>query len=140
MVKIALIFALIGLPALAESLTATRIIRAQTILTQDDLALIAVEVPRALRFVDEAIGLETRVTLYPGRPIRLDDLGPPALIDRNQVVTLIYSVGGVGITTAGRALARGGLGDLIRVMNLSSRTVLAGRVGHDSAVYVGPIP
>ncbi len=127
-------------PTLAESLIATRVIRAQTLLSENDVALVAAEIPGALGDAAEVLGLEARVTLYPGRAIRAADVGPPALVDRNQIVTLVYSVGGLGILTEGRALARGGLGDVIRVMNLSSRTVLAGRVAADGAVHVGPTP
>jgi flagella basal body P-ring formation protein FlgA len=127
-------------PTLAESLIATRVIRAQTLLSENDVALVAAEIPGALGDAAEVLGLEARVTLYPGRAIRAADVGPPALVDRNQIVTLVYSVGGLGISTEGRALARGGLGDVIRVMNLSSRTVLAGRVAADGAVHVGPTP
>lgn len=131
---------LLGSPAMADSLIATRVIRAQTVLTESDLNIATAEISGALTQIHEAIGLEARVTLYPGRPIRAADIGPPALVDRNQTVTLLYNVGTLGISTEGRALARGGLGDVIRVMNLSSRTMLLGRIAEDGAVHVGQMP
>jgi flagella basal body P-ring formation protein FlgA len=53
------------------------------------------------------------------------------------MVTLVYLSGGLAISTAGRALARGSEGDAVRVMNLGSRNTVTGRIGPDGAVYVG---
>lgn len=138
--KLFLSILLLSTPAMADSVIATRVIRAQTILTESDMSIASAEISGALTQIHEAIGFETRVTLYPGRPIRAADIGPPALVDRNQTVTLLYNVGALGITTEGRALARGGLGDVIRVMNMSSRTMLLGRIAEDGAVHVGQMP
>lgn len=140
MLRIISLLMLVTSPMAAESLIATRVIRAQTLLTANDVTLVAAEISGALADPSEALGLEARVTLYPGRAIRAGDLGPPALIDRNQIVTLIYRVGGLDITTEGRALGRGGLGDAMQVMNVSSRMVLVGRVARDGSVHVGSIP
>lgn len=127
-------------PIAADSLTTTRVIRAKTLLSEVDVTVIAPTIPGALVDPVEAIGLEARVTLYPGRPIRSADVGPPAMVERNQIVTLIYSLGGLGITTEGRALDRGGLGDVIGVMNLSSRKTVVGQLAEDGSVYVGLSP
>ncbi|WP_442102273.1 flagellar basal body P-ring formation chaperone FlgA [Pseudorhodobacter sp. W20_MBD10_FR17] len=124
----------------ADSLTATRVIRAKTLLSVADVTVIAATIPGALVAPADAIGLEARVTLYPGRPIRSADVGPPAVVERNQIVTLIYSLGGLGITTEGRALGRGSMGDVIGVMNLSSRKTVVGQLAKDGSVYVGPTP
>jgi flagellar basal body P-ring formation protein FlgA len=53
---------------------------------------------------------------------------------------LRYAAGPLAITTEGRALARGGAGDVIRVLNLSSRNTVTGRVQPDGAVSVGTYP
>jgi flagella basal body P-ring formation protein FlgA len=135
----ALLF-LLASPSAAESLIATRVIRAQTLLSANDVTLVAAEIPGALVDPSDALGLEAKVTLYPGRAIRASDVGPPAIVERNQIVTLVYSVGGLGITTDGRALARGGLGEIIRVMNNSSRTVIAGQVAEGGYVHVVSTP
>ena len=88
----------------AEAVLATRTIRAQTILMPSDVTLSPAAVPGALEEVETAIGMEARVTLYAGRPVRPGDLGPPAIVDRNQLVPLAYSAGGLNILTEGRAL------------------------------------
>lgn len=128
---------LLAQPALADSLVATRTIRALAVIGPDDITLVDAEVPGALSDPAEALGLEARVAIYAGKPLRLSDLGSPALVDRNQVVTLIYLAGGLAISTEGRAMGRGAEGEMIRVINLASRTTVSGRIGPDGAVYVG---
>jgi len=129
---------LLATPALADSLVATRPIRAQTILVAEDVTLVEAQIDGALGAASAAIGLEARVTIYPGRPIRAGDLGPPAVVERNQIVPLAYRAGPLSILTEGRALARGGVGDVIKVMNLASRTTVSGLIGTDGMVVVGP--
>lgn len=125
-------------PALADSLVATRTIRAQTELTAEDLTMVAMEIAGALTDPAAAIGQEARVAIYAGRPIRQADLGPSAIIDRNQIIPLAYTAAGLTILTEGRALARGGVGDAIEVMNLSSRNKVIGQIGPDGVVRVDP--
>jgi flagella basal body P-ring formation protein FlgA len=136
MLRVLTIIVLWASPIAADSLTATHVIRAQTILSKADVTVVATTIPGALIDAADAVGLEARVTLYPGRPIRSGDLGPPALVERNQIITLVYSVGGLGITTEGRALDRGGVGDAVSVMNLSSRKTVVGQLAEDGFVYV----
>lgn len=124
--------------AWADSLIATRTIRALSILAPQDVTLVAADIPGALADPAAAVGLEARVVLYAGRPIRPGDLGPPAIIERNQIVPLAYATGLIAIVTEGRALARGGVGDVIRVMNLASRATVTGRIAEDGTVNVGP--
>lgn len=133
----ALIILLFASPVMAESVVATRTIRAQTVIGPDDLTLVNAELPGAISDTAAAIGLEARVAIYAGRPVRLADLGPPTLVQRNQVVALVYLAGGLAISTEGRALARGSEGEVIRVINLASRTTVSGRIGPNGAVFVG---
>ncbi len=124
--------------AMADSLVANRTIRAMAVLGPEDVTLVEAAIPGALDDPLTAIGMEARIAIYPGRAIRAQDIGPPALIDRNQIVPLIYRAGALSILTEGRALARGGTGDVIRVMNLASRTTVTGQIGPDGVVRVGP--
>jgi flagella basal body P-ring formation protein FlgA len=124
-------------PAMAESVVATRTLRAQTVIGPDDLTVVDARLPGALADPELALGLETRVAIYAGRPVMPGDLGAPTLVQRNQMVSLIYMAGGLAISTEGRALSRGSEGETVRVINLGSRTTVSGRVGSDGAVYVG---
>ena len=129
---------LLPLPALADSVVATRTIRAHVALSADDMTMVAMDIPGALTDSAAAVGQETRVIVYAGKPIHAEDLGPTAIIERNQIIPLSYSVGALSILTEGRALARGGAGEMIEVMNLSSRTKVLGQIGPDGVVHVGP--
>ncbi len=124
--------------ASADSLVATRTIRAQSVIQADDVTLVAAEIPNALALAADAVGLEARVAIYAGRPILASDLGAPALVERNQTVQLVFQSGALAILTEGRALARGGTGDVIAVMNLASHSTVSGRVAANGTVLVGP--
>ena len=132
------LFLLIPVQAMADSLVATRTIRAQSVVTADDFTLVAAEIPDALTDASLAIGQEARVAMYAGRPIRAADLGAMALIERNQIIPLAFQAGALAILTEGRALARGAVGDVIPVMNLTSRTKVFGTIGPDGTVRVAP--
>lgn len=136
MLKVCLLIAL-ATPASADALVATRTIRARTLVAAEDLTLVAAEIPGALSDPGQAVGLEARVAIYAGKPLRPGDLGPPTLVERNQLVTLVYLSGGLAISAEGRALAQGSAGDAVRVMNLGSRNTVTGRIGPDGTVYVG---
>lgn len=109
-------------PGWAESVIATRAIRAGTILTADDVAAIPDSVPGTAQRPEEVIGQEARRNLYAGRAILNADLGPPTLVKRNSRVAMIYRIPGLALRTEGRALESGGAGETVQVMNLSSRT------------------
>ncbi len=129
---------LLPAPAWAESVVATRTIRAQSVITETDLTLVDAAIPGALDDAALAAGQEARVTIYAGRPVRAADLGPPASVERNQIVALAFLAGGLEIVTEGRALERGGAGDLIRVMNIGSRSTVTGLIDADGRVRVSP--
>jgi flagella basal body P-ring formation protein FlgA len=135
--RMLLLSLLLAGPALGESVVATRTIPAQSVIGPDDVTLVDAALHGALGDVSLAMGKEARVAIYAGKPVRPADLGPPTLVQRNQLVPLIYRSGGLAITTEGRALARGAEGEVIRIMNLGSRTTVSGRIGPDGAVYVG---
>lgn len=121
-------------PGRADVLAAAETLRAGTVLTSADVMLVAGR--GDLSDPAEAIGQEARVTLYKGQPIRANQLGPVTLIERNQLVVLIYQSGPLTIEAEGRALGKGGAGDRIKVMNAASRATLSGLVAADGSVQV----
>ena len=125
-------------PALADSVVATRTIRAHSLLSAEDVTLVAMYIPDALTDTAAVIGQETRVAIYAGKPVQAAQIGPSAIVERNQIVPLAYSAGGLSILTEGRALARGGVGETIDVLNLTSRIKVAGLIGPDGVLRVGP--
>ncbi|WP_323035456.1 flagellar basal body P-ring formation chaperone FlgA [Pararhodobacter sp.] len=131
------IFLAFASAAQADVLLAARTMRAGTAIGPGDVILDSGTAPLgAATLLDEAIGQETRVTLYAGRPIPLASLGPPALVERNQLVTLMFQQGGLNIRADGRALGRGAEGDEVRIMNLGSRSTVFGIVAGPALVIV----
>lgn len=130
-----ILFFLAG-PVAAETVIAARTIPARTIIGPDDVLLRDINVVGGITDANLAIGQEARVALYAGRPIRPGDVGPPAAVERNQIVMLVYQRGGITISTEGRTLDRAGPGELIRVMNLSSRATVTARIDATGTAYV----
>jgi flagella basal body P-ring formation protein FlgA len=133
--RLLLILVLLPSGALADALVPLRTIRAKEIITADDIGWQA-SPGDALVQLDDVIGQEARIALYPGRAIRPGDFGPPAIVGRNEIVPLIFRRAGLHIVTEGRALERGAAGDVLRVMNLSSRTTVSGLVQPDGSIEV----
>ncbi len=125
---LALILTVLAAPVSAEIVVATEIIRANTIIDPSVVALKRGNVPGVHTDLEAVIGLEARKAIYPGRPVRKGDVGAPALVERNQIVTLIYSSSGLSIEAEGRSLDRAGEGERLRVMNLGSRSTITGTV------------
>lgn len=123
-------------PVSAETVLATRTIRPQTIIAPSDIVLHAADTEWAADHPDLVVGMEAKVALYAGRPIRVEDVGPPATVERNQIIRITYANGGLTMTAEARSLSRGGPGDRIRVMNLTSRATVSARILADGTVSV----
>ncbi len=136
--KYVLAFLFLAQSAIADVVVPTRTIRPESILSLDDIKLVDGERPNAFDRLEDVVGQESRVALYVGRPILFSSIGPPALVDRNQIVSLRFEQFGLVITTEGRSLERGGVGDRVRIMNLASRATLFGYVQGDGTVIVKP--
>lgn len=120
----------------ADIVIATRTIRAQSIVIPDDVSVTEGVMTGVAVDPAEVIGQETRKAIYAGRPIRLTDIGPPAVIERNQIVPIVFQKNGLQITVEGRSLSRAAPGDQIRVMNMSSRNTVNGWVSPGGTVFV----
>ena len=132
-----LVLLLLAGPAWADSVISTRVIRAGAIIGPDDLDILPRTIQGAFDHTEDLVGLEARRMIYPGRPILYDQVGSPALVDRNQIVQISFAAHGLAITTEGRALGRAGAGEDVRVLNLSSRITVSGIVQPDGSVRVG---
>jgi len=128
---------LLAAPVQADVLVAARTLRAGVAIEAGDIVLLPdAPPPGAATHPDEVIGQEARVTLYAGRAIPLASLSPPALVERNQLVTLVFQRNGLEIRADGRALGRGAEGAEVRVMNLGSRSTVTGTVAAPGLVSV----
>ncbi|HMQ91542.1 MAG TPA: flagellar basal body P-ring formation chaperone FlgA [Amaricoccus sp.] len=121
----------------AQSVTPVRAIRAQSLIGEADVVPSETSAAGAVAEIAAVVGQEARTTLYPGRPILSNQIGAPALVERNQLVRMHFSEGALSITTEGRTLDRAGAGELVRVMNLASRQIVTGSVLADGSIEVG---
>ena len=140
MIRNLLALTAIVLPTLAgaQSLEAARNLRAGSVIGAADIAVSAQIVNGALTDEAQVIGQELRMAIYAGAPIRPDMLRAPAIIDRNQIINLVYQSGPLEIRTEGRALERGAVDDFIRVMNLGSKATLQARINANGEAVVLP--
>lgn len=135
MIRLVFCFLLCG-PAVADTVVAARTIPANAMIMPEDVAVDAQTIPGGIAAMSDVVGMEARVALFAGRPIKAGDIGYPAVVERNQIITLMYQSNGLVIATEGRALGRAGPGDTIRVMNINSRATVSARIGVDGFAYV----
>jgi flagella basal body P-ring formation protein FlgA len=120
----------------AQTVVAAHGIRARSIIMPEDLVVLDEDTVGGIADAAEIVGREARVNLYAGRVIRVSEIGPPAILERNQLVIMVYSIGLLSISAEGRVLDRAGVGEMVRVMNLDSRLTVTGRVLFDGTIEV----
>ncbi|MFS4437011.1 flagellar basal body P-ring formation chaperone FlgA [Paracoccaceae bacterium GXU_MW_L88] len=125
-------------PLCAETLTVSRVIRPQEVLSAADILIAETPIAGAMTDPARAIGMEVKQAVYPGRPLYEGNLTPPAVIGRNDLCTLVYRSDGLEIRSEGRALDRAAEGDIIRVMNLESKMIVSGVATGIGIVEVKP--
>jgi flagella basal body P-ring formation protein FlgA len=69
-------------------------------------------------------GMEAKRRLTAGSIVRESDLARPQAVRRGEPVSIVYRVGGLSISTQGRALGAGAVGDPVRVVSLATNHTL----------------
>jgi len=113
-----------------------------SVITEDDLTTKPVPVLRLnesmIRTISDAAGKEAKRALRAGETFRLSDLKRPTLVAKGATVTMVFEAPGVALTATGRALAEGGEGDSIAVLNPTSYRQVVAVVIAPGTVHVGP--
>ena len=136
MMRLLIVLIALSGPTWADSVVATRAIQPKDMITEQDVTLVAMDIPGAMTDPALVIGQEARVAIFAGRAVKSADLARATLVERNALVSMEFVLGGLEIVTEGRALDRGAEGDVIDIMNISSRTRLRGRIAGDGRVIV----
>lgn len=89
---------------------------------------------------DDLIGQTPRRALAAGMPIRAADIGKPEVITKNSLVTMVVQAPGLTITTTGRAMESGSIGDVVQVMNPQSKRTIQATVTGTNLVQVITAP
>jgi flagella basal body P-ring formation protein FlgA len=84
----------------------------------------------------ELIGKSPKHMISQGRPIRMDEIARPAIVERGAQVTMFFRSQNLEIKTLGEALEPGAKGDVIRVRNLSSKAIVQGTVESSNRVLI----
>ena len=115
---------LVDVPVLRSTMKNGSVIRANDI---DFIPMRATEAKHDMVLeTEELINMTPRRILVAGEPIKDNEIEPPQIVSRGELVTMIYKNGPLSLTAQGKALQNGAKGDMIRVVNSSSsRTIEA---------------
>ncbi len=118
---------LLASPAFAETgvriVVPTHDIARGTVITSSDLTYQTVGdniMSGTAASFSDLVGLETRRVLHMGESVRLDDVRHPIVVAKGSTVTMTFEVPGITLTTVGRAMSEGGIGDIVTVQNSTS--------------------
>lgn len=89
----------------------------------------------ALR-AEDLIGMTPRRMIIAGKPVSMNDLKAPQIVERGDFVTITYNHAGMRLTAQGKALENGAMGEPIRVANSASSRTIEAIVTGDRAVIV----
>ena len=85
-------------------------------------------VPDSISSLPGVVGLSSRRSLRAGEVLRQAQLASPVLIKRGSAVSIVARKEQVEVSMAGEAMDPGALGEVIRVRNATSGTVIRARV------------
>jgi flagella basal body P-ring formation protein FlgA len=86
--------------------------------------------------LDRAVGKVTKRAIALGQPLTNRALQSPLLVKPKNIVRLVAEKGLLRVTTLGQVKDKGGRGDVVRVLNLSSRKLVYGRVVDSRTIHV----
>lgn len=72
----------------------------------------------------DLVGNTPRQTVLAGRPVAKNRVRRPILVDKGDIVTMVYQTPRMTLTTKGRAMDEGSRNDIIRVMNTQSKLII----------------
>lgn len=90
----------------------------------------------ALTRPEAIIGKAARRGLTPGEAVRAADLQAPVVVEKGSFVTMVVQTPYMTLTTQGRALDDGAMGETIRVLNARSKKVVEAQVTKPDTVIV----
>ena len=93
-----------------------------------------------IRDADQIIGLPPRQSLREGQMILSGSLQKPVAVKRGAQVVVVLRSGAMSLTTRGRALDQGSVGDTVRVQNATSNMIIEAVVEGPNRVSVISVP
>lgn len=96
--------------------------------------------PDAVLDPEAIIGHEARRALRPGEPLRSYDLQRPLMVERGELVTLLFEAPGIQLSVRARAMEDASDGELARFVNLQSNRTVEALVDGPGRARVGGSP
>ncbi len=125
---------------LADIPVLARRIEPGEVIKQRDIEWISTRADRlnrnTVRSPERLLGKSPRRPIRAGQQIKSADLRDPVLVEKNSMVTIRLESPRMVLTAQGRALDQGAAGDVIRVMNTKSKTIVDAAVTASGAVQV----
>jgi flagella basal body P-ring formation protein FlgA len=86
--------------------------------------------------LDRIVGKEAKRPLQPDQPLRAGDIRAPIVVAKGSLVTLVVQSPSMTLTSKGKAMENGALGDSVRIQNTQSKVVVEGEVVSPGTVRV----
>jgi len=122
----------------ASDVIAITALQRGTLLTDENIRFEPDGQTRTHQIRQQYIGKQLKRAVYAGHTIALSYVTEPTLVKRNARVNIVYTNGSLQLQSLGRALEAGAKGDLITVLNMSSRTKIIAAVTGIDSVEVSP--
>lgn len=110
------------------------------IITADDIDWIRLPATRVRRNIivdeDRLLGKTPRRGLRAGQPIRNGDVRAPVVVAKGSLVTMILKTRNMVLTSKGRAIENGAIGDTVKILNTRSKTIVEAVVAGANRVTV----
>jgi flagella basal body P-ring formation protein FlgA len=123
----------------AKIVKLSRSLRRGEVITLDDLVLVSNPDHRLVGYferLDDVIGRKANRALSVNQAVRNRHLEMDWLVEKDQTVTIETQIGGVTVAGSGLALDNAQMGDLLKVLNQSSKIVVEGRVVSEKKVKI----
>lgn len=125
---------LVDVPVLRDTLAAG------TIIGQRDINIAEIREkdinPGTVLKAEDLIGTTPKRMIPAGKPIKALDIEQPLIVERGDLVTMIYREGTLLLTAKGKAMENGAKGDVIRVTNPNSNKTIEAEVTAQNEVTV----
>ncbi len=110
------------------------------VITADDIDWVRLPAMQVRRNIivdqDRLLGKTPRRGLRAGQPIRNGDVQAPVVVAKGSLVTMTLKTRSMVLTSKGRAIENGAIGDTVRIMNTQSKTVIEAVVAGANRVTV----
>ncbi|MDB5423502.1 MAG: flaD, partial [Phenylobacterium sp.] len=87
---------------------------------------------------DVVIGMAAKRALRAGATVSARDVGAAQVIKSGEIITVLYEADGVSLSLQGKAMAGGGVGEMISVQNTNSKKFIQALVTGPGQAVVGP--